>query len=267
MAESTYSQGHDRSVAEGHGSRNATNTCAYFTHLLEPHFNLLDVGCGPGSVSSSLARLLPKGQVVGLDASAQIIQTAKAQSNLPQNCTFAVGSAMRLPYDNDSFDVVHTSQVLCHVAEPVSAVQEFKRVCKPGGFLACREVDWDSMLLFPMTAGLSTWSRVSRENMRSGGAEPNAGRHLIHWALQAGCREEMVHFSHGHMLYTGKEREWWGNNMATRVSNDEVWRSKARERGLAADADFDSMRDGWLQFAGRRDSVNVVSCGQVVCYQ
>ena len=44
---------------------------------------------------------------------------------------------MSLPFANDTFDVVQTSQVLCHTPDPVAVMNEMRRVCKPGGFVAC----------------------------------------------------------------------------------------------------------------------------------
>ena len=263
----TYSQGHDRAVLEAHGSRNAANSCAYFTPLLRTDYRLLDVGCGPGTISSSLARLLPQGRVVGLETSDEILQTARAQSDLPPNCSFAVGDAYKLPYNNNSFHVVHASQVLVHLADPVSAMKEMKRVCKPGGFIACREGDWDSSMTHPMNEGVMLWSQASKENIWLGGGQPNGGRMLMNWALGAGFEDDGVQYSHGNYCYAGEGRRWWGENMAARVSNDQKWRDRLIQHGLAKEWQLEKMRDGWLRFADQRDGINVVSCGQVVCYK
>ena len=49
---------------------------------------------------------------------------------------FEVGSVLGLPFGDDTFDVVHAHQVLQHVGDPVAALVEMRRVCRPGGIVA-----------------------------------------------------------------------------------------------------------------------------------
>lgn len=73
----------DKSVTAGHGKRTAENTCQYMLpHLLDktqnnPNLQLLDVGCGPGSISTGLARYIPHGQVTAVDLSPSVLEQAR----------------------------------------------------------------------------------------------------------------------------------------------------------------------------------------------
>ena len=62
----SYPHGHQPSVLASHSARTAQNSCAYFLDRLQPGMRILDLGCGPGSITLDLAELVgPQGQVVG----------------------------------------------------------------------------------------------------------------------------------------------------------------------------------------------------------
>src|SRR6188472_2086916 len=64
----TYTHGHHESVLRSHEWRTAENSAAYLLPHLQPGMDLLDVGCGPGTITLDLARLVAPGHVVGVDA-------------------------------------------------------------------------------------------------------------------------------------------------------------------------------------------------------
>lgn len=267
MTENTYVQGHMPPIVEAHSSRNAANTCAYFSHLLKPHFHILDAGCGSGSITSSLASLVPQGNVIGVDSSASVIETAQHQTDLPANCTFQVASLESLPFFDATFDVVQTSQVLAHIPDVTTALRELRRVCKGGGFVACREGDIGGPLLYPMHAGLERWARIMKENLRSNGAHPDAGRMLLRWTLDAGFSATNVTYSAGALVYAGVDRHMFGETMRARMDEDQTWRNKVLDFGLGNEEDFALMRDGWKAFLEDEAAVFAMPCGQIVCYK
>jgi SAM-dependent methyltransferase len=100
---------------------------------------------------------------------------------------FAVGDVYALDAANDSFDVVHAHQVLQHLTDPVAALREMARVCRPGGVLAVRDVDYATFTWFPDDEGLDRWLDLYHRVTRHNGAEPDAGRRLLGWAHAAGA--------------------------------------------------------------------------------
>lgn len=206
---STYRQGHTAAVLQGHSTRNALNTCAYFTHLLKPDFHILDAGCGPGSITKSLAELVPRGRVVGIDSSEDVVKVASKPEGLPSNCTFQVADLESLPFADDTFDVVQTSQVLVHIPNRIHAFKELRRVCKPGGFVACREGDAEATMIYPMNPGIEKWSIALVEGARRQNAHPQGGRLLFKWAVDAGFAASNITYSLGSLTYSGEERKWW----------------------------------------------------------
>ena len=114
---------------------------------------VLDVGCGPGTITAGLARRASR--VVGLDMSADMVAEARrhaADCGL-DNASFQVGSAYDLPWDGDSFDVVYAHQVLQHLSDPVRALREARRVLRPGGLVAVRDSDYGTMVHAPVFTG------------------------------------------------------------------------------------------------------------------
>jgi SAM-dependent methyltransferase len=265
MPELAYTQGHNASVYLSHESRKAADTCGYFLSSLEPDSIVLDAGCGPGTVTSSLATLIPAGQVVGVDAVETAVNKARAQPSLPSNCTFDVADVTALPYEDNHFDVVYTSQILAHIPEAVEAIVELRRVCKPGGFVALREGDLPATIIHPSIQALKQWQAIKIDVGLQSRCHPSAGRMLLGWALEAGFTESQIDYTVGSLTYSGDQRQFWGNAMAERIFlSDGIWREHATGMGVS-EAEFDAMHQGWLAFAADPAAVFSMPCGQVIC--
>ncbi|KAI5307023.1 hypothetical protein KEM55_008429, partial [Ascosphaera atra] len=66
----TYTHGHHPSVLRSHSWRTASNSAAYLLPHLLPHFKILDIGCGPGTITVDLAKYVPQGHITGLETPA-----------------------------------------------------------------------------------------------------------------------------------------------------------------------------------------------------
>ena len=101
---------------------------------------ILDVGCGPGTITAGLSKIVADGKVIGVDITNPIIERARStfpSSEFP-NLDFAVSDALNLSeFKDNSFNVVHAHQVFVHLTEPVKALKEFYRICKPVGIDGC----------------------------------------------------------------------------------------------------------------------------------
>src|SRR5512140_847483 len=72
-----YTHGHHESVLRSHRWRTAENSAAYLLPQLKPHMRILDVGCGPGTITAGLAGYVPRGHVTGIDAAPDIVEQAR----------------------------------------------------------------------------------------------------------------------------------------------------------------------------------------------
>src|SRR5829696_3825349 len=74
----TYTHGHAEPVLASHRWRTAENSAAYLLPFLRPGLDLLDVGCGPGTITVDLAARVAPGRVLGMDAAAGVLDEARA---------------------------------------------------------------------------------------------------------------------------------------------------------------------------------------------
>jgi len=112
----------------------AIRTRKQATNEVKPS-NILEVGVGPGPNMPMYSKMLESGdRVWGVDANAYMgeyaSQSAKA-AGVPFE--FMEGDAQRLPFQDNSFDAVVVSHVLCSVSDPIKAIREISRVLVPGG--------------------------------------------------------------------------------------------------------------------------------------
>lgn len=149
LSTDVYTHGHDVSVVAQHAARTAENSAAFLLPHLRVGDRLLDVGCGPGSITMGLAkRVGSTGYTNAIDVDPGVVDQAAGALRTAgiENASCEVGSVYQLPYESDVFDVVHTHQTLQHLSNPVEALVEMIRVVKPGGLLAIREADYSVRL-------------------------------------------------------------------------------------------------------------------------
>ena len=248
----TYTHGHAEPVLESHRWRTAENSAAHLLPRLRPGLDLLDVGCGPGTITVDLARRVAPGRVVGLDVSAEPLAEARDladRADVP--VTFEVGDVYRLAAADASFDVVHAHQVLQHLTDPVAALREMARVCRPGGVLAVRDVDYAAVAWFPADEGLDRWLELYHRVARANAAEPDAGRRLLSWALAAGLRDVTATTS-SWCFATPAERHWWGTSWAGRATSS-AFAEQAVAYGLATPDELQEIAAAWLRWAAADD--------------
>jgi len=98
---------------------------------LSPGDRVLDVGCGTGFATEALLEVTER--VHGLDQSEHQLEQAWAKLGKHDQVAFVRGDAERLPYADDSFDVVWSSGSIEYWPNPVTALRELRRVARPGG--------------------------------------------------------------------------------------------------------------------------------------
>ena len=194
-----YTHGHHESVLRSHAWRTAENSAGYLLDSLQPGQELLDVGCGPGTITIDLAERVAPGRVVGIDSQSEVIARADElrQRRDRANVTFSVGDVYALRFDDARFDVVHAHQLLQHLTRPVDALKEMYRVMRPGGILGVRDSDYAGFAWAPRDPRLERWMHLYHQLTRRNGAEADAGRHLLGWVQTAGFTDAMASSSTG----------------------------------------------------------------------
>ena len=259
-----YLHGHHESVLRSHRWRTAENSAAYLLPRLQPGMSLLDVGCGPGTITADLAAIVAPGRVTALEHTDEALALAReevARRGI-SNVDFRVGDVHDLlDIPDDAFDVVHAHQVLQHVADPVRALHEMRRVCKPGGVVAVRDSDYGGFVWSPEIPELAEWMRLYQRLAREAGGEPNAGRWLLSLANEVGFRD-VVASSSTWCFADADDRAWWGSLWADRVTA-----SAFADRALAAGvqpADLERIAAGWRTWAASPSAWFSVLHGEIL---
>lgn len=135
---------------------------AFLTPYLRAGMRLIDCGCGPGSITVDLAQIVAPGEAIGVDrregplTHARILACKRGIANV----TFEVASIYQLPFADSSFDAAFSCAVLQHLADPLAALKEIRRVLKPDGVIGI--VDRSSTITFryPTSSTLKAWDRL-----------------------------------------------------------------------------------------------------------
>jgi len=236
-----YLHGHHASVLRSHSWRTVDNSAPHLIPYLKPDLKVLDVGCGPGTITVDLASRLPQGFVYAIDPSADVIEKARqhAQEKRVTNVRFEVGDIHNWQgldgVKEGSFDVVHAHQVLQHLQDPLGCMKEMVRLTKKGGIVAVRDCDYGAMDWYPEHPGMQKWKDLYIKVAKGLKAYPNMGKMLHSIALQAGLPRQDIEASIGSWCFsTPEERAWVSSShdqLTTSTDSDSVVRSLGGPNG------------------------------------
>lgn len=261
----TYTHGHHASVVRSHSWRTASNSIGFLLPHLKPHLKILDIGCGPGTITVDLASYIPAGHITGLERVAGVLEQARALAKEKgvANVDFVQGDANSLSFADESFDVVFCHQVLQHVGDPIGMLKEMKRVTKSGGMVAAREADYGVFVWYPELLGLREWQAWYDRVARLNGGEPNAGRVLHVWAKKAGLTD--VRCSCSMWCYSTREDvAWWSRNWVERTLYSS-FASTALDGGLAQKGDLERISEAWRVWGEDEDAWISIPSAEILC--
>lgn len=261
----TYTHGHHESVLRSHRRRTADDSAAYLLPQLRAGLSMLDIGCGPGTITADFAARVAPGTVTAVEQTDVALSLARAevQSRGLGNVSFAVSDVHALDLPDDAFDVVHAHQVLQHVADPVQALREMRRVCKPGGIVAARDADYAGFIWYPRLSPLDRWLDLYEEAARANGGEPDAGRQLLSWARQAGFTD-ITPTASMWCFATDEARDWWGQMWADRILQSDLAR-QLLSSDLATPVELQEISMAWRQWAAAPDGWIAIPNGEILC--
>ncbi|KAI9745018.1 MAG: hypothetical protein M1818_001296 [Claussenomyces sp. TS43310] len=246
---SSYTQGHSDCTVATHQSRTAESDAAFLLPHIKKIDHILDVGCGPGTITTGLARYATEGSTVGIDISTDVLQKATklaAEANVPSqgpgSVVFEEGNILEgLTFPDDTFDIVFCSQLFGHLPPPdlpLRALAEIQRVLKPGGILATR--DASDQHFYPRSSDLDRlWVRNQSRGFRKGAPDGDPTGTIMPALLRrAGFDADggKVCIGAGTTVYSGPEaRKWLAWRAAGQLKRGDPFRQSWLDAGITED--------------------------------
>lgn len=260
--QSYYNHAYDETVANTHSWRTVQNSVAFIMPLLQPDILVLDVGCGPGTITLDLAKYVKLGRIIGVEPTEDILERAELEKKKlgVTNVTFQKGSVYELPFEDNTFDVVFEHQMILHLEDPSKAVQEMRRVTKKGGYMCLKDGDLEGTTIYPSKYE-STIKKymVARDKFSS--TNIRCGRSLKELVLKNGFSvEDVVPSLSTWSVATYPERLMFCKMFVERIKN-----SKEDYKAITSKEEYESVIKGWEEF--ERDDLGWIFFlhGEVTC--
>ena len=219
---------------------------------------VLEVGCGVGAQTVTLAERSPAARFTSIDISASSLSEAKQRSDAAgiTNVEFRQADIFALPFDAGSFDHVFVCFVLEHLSRPLEALAILKGMVRPGGTITVIEGDHGSAYFHPQSSAADAAIQTLVELQRRAGGDALIGRQLYPLLVEAGF--DAVRVS-PRMVYVDSSRPDLvdGFTRKTFTAMVEGVRHSAIHAGLIDAETFD---------AGIRDLYRTAGTDGVFCY-
>jgi trans-aconitate methyltransferase len=206
-----------------------------------PGSTVLEVGCGVGAQTVTLAARSPEARFTSVDISAESVAEARRRTELAglSNVEFGQGDIFDLPFEAESFDHLFVCFVLEHLARPIDALVVLQRLLRPGATVTVIEGDHGSAYFHPGSAAAQAAIQCQVELQRAAGGNALIGRRLYPLMVAAGLDAVSVS---PRMVYVDASRPDLvdGFTRRTFTAMIEGVRDSAIAAGLADAASFDA---------------------------
>jgi ubiquinone/menaquinone biosynthesis C-methylase UbiE len=170
-------------------ARGATVYADFLFPHLRPDMIVLDLGCGPATISMGIAEAVPQGRVFGVDIDRAGLAAACSDAAVMSrsNLAFAAADGRRLPFRAKVFDAALCHSMLETLSHPASVVMELQRVIRRGGVVGAASVEYGGIILGGAEAAdPQRFYDIRQKLWRAEGIEPNTGRRLRGLFQEAG---------------------------------------------------------------------------------
>ena len=258
-----YSVGYDERTVRFLADRTADTHAQFLLEYLAPGMDLLDGGCGPGTITKGLAEIVAPGRVVGVDREQSQIARAQSLADRSAAIEFRTDDLCRLTADDESFDVVFVHGVLEHIANPAEALLEMRRVLKSGGLVGSRHADFGGFLLEPTPEPLGQFAPLFIELMKRNGGDPYLGRRQLGLFREAGF--EILKISASYDCWTSDADATRRNaHFLAELCGDSEFSDQLVEHGLADQRTLAQLKSSFLRWGAMPEAFAAEAWGEIV---
>jgi SAM-dependent methyltransferase len=254
-----YIQRGTRSFEAQLEERTASVNAAFLLPHLRSGMRVLDIGSGPGTITLGLAEAVAPGEAVGVDIQESMVERARslAAERRVANVRFERADAYELPFPDSSYDAALEHHVLMHLADPVRALREVRRVLRPGCVLALRDPDVATAVQWPMTPELERFIELRMRAFALQGTDGRAGRMHRQLLLDAGFERAATRA----VTWGGGSPETLPSSVRFLLAQLDGFGRIAFEQGWLDQAELDAIATNIRQWGERPDAVTFM----VIC--
>ncbi len=262
-----YTFGFSESMLQHLRRHTVHSHAAHLLPHLKPGLRVLDLGCGPGTLSVGLAEAIAPGALYGVDMEPSQVDLARsvAEAGGHDNATFRVGDVTGLAFDDDRFDVVHGHAILAHVPDTEAVLAEAKRVLKPGGLISVREWILENSFLAPDFEVINDAWLTLAELMTADDGHPNIGRDLKRHLLDAGFTD--IRATASFTCYTTEADIGYFSRVIENWFFSADVRSSATAYGVATQQQLDNLEQALKRWMSHPGAFGAVAYGESIAYK
>jgi ubiquinone/menaquinone biosynthesis C-methylase UbiE len=251
-------------AAEEMSQRTVSIEASFFAPHLRPGMQLLDCGCGPGTISLGLAAIVAPGEVEGIDLEESQLEAARAAAKQRglTNVRFRVANIYALPFANAAFDAVLVHAVLEHLTQPLDALKEVQRVLKSGGIVGTRSPDQGGWIYTPTSSLLDKTSELAERLYQHNGGNRRIGRQLRGLLHQAGFVS--IHATASYRSHGTPETVQWTAERFARLFTEPPMAEQILELGWATREELSHMATAWRAWAELPEAFLASAWGEAV---
>jgi len=243
-------------------NRSATEYADFVLPSIDSRDRVLDVGCGPGSITVGLAQVAARVTGIDVDDAEFADARAYAAEHGISNVEFREGSIYELDQPDASIDVCTLFSMMETLDDPLAGLAEVDRVLKPGGVIGASSIEYGGLILHgPGEPLLRRFYELRLKLWETqGDVRPYRGRELRGLLLAAGFEQvesRTTYFSYG----TEERVRTFGLGRAADC-RDEWYASGLAEHGFADQDEIDSLEHAWTTWAESRDSFAAFAWGR-----
>ena len=266
---SPYAMGYSEEFLRLLARRSADKVAFHLLPHLRPGMKLLDMGCGPGTISVGLAQAVAPGELHGIDIEASQIAMAQAAAKAEPgggNAHFQVGDVNELPFEDNTFDVVHCHAVLEHLPNLGRILAGVKRVLKPGGIFSAREGLFESFFFEPDPDGqLRQATEAVAKLLSANGGHPDLGKTLKGILLQCGfCH---VRSTASFESFSDEEDRTFLQGLIRGWLLSPKIKDPAIRHGIATEQDFATWGTAFDEWQANPASFGAFAWGEAIAYK